>query len=247
MKKIVLIMQTRMGSTRLPGKVMKKLKGEPVLWHDIQRLKQSKLIDEIVIATTTKKRDNIIYKNSLKWGVKSFRGSEEDVLKRYYDTAKECNADIIVRVTSDCPLIDPKISDKVIKFYLENNYKLVTNAGIYKEKRTFPRGFDTEVFSFQVLEEAYKKATEKYQREHVTPYIYEHYNDELGFYKSDSDYSNLRLTLDTEEDLELISKIYKELYKGDHNFYFAEILDLFKRKPELLNINKNIKQKSLNE
>jgi len=245
MNKIVLIMQTRMGSTRLPGKVMKKLKGKPVLWHDIQRIKQSKMIDEIVIATTTKKQDNIVHENALKWGVKSFRGSEEDVLKRYYGAAKEYKADIIVRVTSDCPLIDPNISDEVIEFYLKTNYNLVTNAGIYKEKRTFPRGFDTEVFSFKVLEEAFEKATEKFQREHVTPYIYEHYNNDLGFYKSDSDYSDLRLTLDTREDLKLIRKIYEELYKGEHNFYFEEILSLFKNNPKLQEINKNIKQKNL--
>jgi len=171
--KAAAIIQARMGSTRLPGKVMKDLLGKPVLWHDIQRIKQSELIDEIIIATTTKKQDQVIYEKALEWGVKAFRGSEEDVLKRYYDAAAENGVDTVVRITSDCPLIDPHVIDEIVEYYNVHDYTLVTNAGSDLKNRTYPRGFDTEVFSFNVLEEAFNKAEERYQREHVTPFIYE--------------------------------------------------------------------------
>jgi len=242
--KAAAIIQARMGSTRLPGKVMKDLLGKPVLWHDIQRIKQSELIDEIIIATTTKKQDQVIYEKALEWGVKAFRGSEEDVLKRYYDAAAENGVDTVVRITSDCPLIDPQVIDEIITYYNDNNYTLVTNAGSNLENRTYPRGFDTEVFSFNVLEEAFNKAEERYQREHVTPFIYENYDD-IYYYKNDKDLSNYRLTLDTKEDYELIKAVYDKLYKGKHNFYLNEIIELLDNNKELLKLNEKIKQKKL--
>ena len=171
--KIGAIIQARMGSTRLPGKVMMTLKNKTVLEHVIERVRQSNWIDEIIIATTTDKKDNDIEKEALKCGVKVFRGSEDDVLSRYYYAAKEYGLDIIVRITSDCPLIDSKVLDEVIQFYVDKNYDVVSNAGADLSKRTYPRGLDTEVFSFKVLENAFTNAKEPYQREHVTPYIYE--------------------------------------------------------------------------
>ena len=171
--KIGAIIQARMGSTRLSGKVMKELEGKTVLEHVIERVKQSKMIEEIIIATTVHGRDDVIESEALRCGVKAFRGSEDDVLSRYYYAAKENEIDVIVRITSDCPLIDWKIIDKVISKFMENEYDIVTNAGLELEQRTFPRGLDLEVFSFSVLSNAFNNATEKYQREHVSPYIYE--------------------------------------------------------------------------
>lgn len=240
--KTVAIIQARMGSTRLPGKVMMDLYGKTVLEHVITRVKKAKEIDEIVIATTVREDDNLIAEEAKRLRVKSFRGSEEDVLSRYYYSAKENEADIVVRITSDCPLIDPKIVDGIIEFYKSNKYDLVTNAGSDLSQRTYPRGLDTEVFSFKELEAAYIEAKEIYQREHVTPFIYEN-SDNIFYYKNDIDYSKYRWTLDTEEDFELINKIYEGLYTGEHNFYFEEILDLFKKQPELFNINEHIEQK----
>lgn len=172
MKKIVAIIQARMGSTRLPGKVMKKMFGRTVLSHVIERVKQSEEINEIVIATSTLEQDEVISKEAKKCGVNCFRGSEDDVLSRYYFTAKENNADAVVRITTDCPLIDPSIIDKIINNYKKNSYNLVTNAGIDTSQRKYPRGLDTEVFSIKDLEKAFSNAIESYQREHVTPYIY---------------------------------------------------------------------------
>ncbi|WZL74984.1 glycosyltransferase family protein [Clostridiaceae bacterium 35-E11] len=230
-----------MGSTRLEGKVMKSLQGKTVLSHDIERIKQSKLIDEIIIATTTLERDNIIVEEAIRNSVKFFRGSEDDVLERYYLAAKENNAGIIVRLTSDCPLIDPHLIDEMISYYLNHEFDLVTNGGEEKY-RTYPRGLDTEVFSMESLEKAYLEAKQKYQREHVTPYIYEN-SKSVFYYKNNIDYSHYRWTLDTNEDFELINEIYKRLYKGKHDFYLKEVLELFNIDQSLYEINKEVKQK----
>lgn len=236
------IIQARMGSTRLPGKVMKKIEEKTVLAHVIDRVKQSKLIDEIIIATTNLEQDSVIESEALNCGVKIFRGSEDDVLSRYYYAAKENNLDIIIRITSDCPLIDPMVVDEIIDYYLKNNYHIVSNAGSESYTRTFPRGFDTEVFSFKILENAFNNAQKKHQREHVTPYIYEE-SDHTFFYTNNTDYSKYRLTLDTVEDFALITEIYKRLYKGEHDFYLMEIVKLFEQDPTLFDINAHIEQK----
>lgn len=240
---IIVIIQARMGSTRLPGKVMKGLYGKSVLTHVIERVKQSKLINDIVIATTTHKTDDIIEKEAQNCDVKCFRGSEEDVLSRYYFASKQFNADVIVRITADCPLYDSKVLDEMIKFYIENNYIVVTNAGNDLGNRTYPRGLDTEIFTFKSLEEAFLTATAKYQREHVTPYLYENI-EEIYYYKNKIDNSNYRWTLDTEEDWILIKTIYGYLYKGRHNFYLEDMIELMIKYPELSNINKSVKQKN---
>lgn len=243
--KIGAIIQARMGSTRLPEKVMKTLQGKTVLEHVIERVKQSKLIDEIIIATTAHERDAVIESEALRCGVKAFRGSEDDVLSRYYYAAKENNLDVVIRITSDCPLIDPRIINDIVFFYKTNNYDIITNAGSDERKRTYPRGLDVEIFSFDILENAYNNASEKYQREHVTPYIYEVTQNKF-FYKNQNDYSKYRWTLDTEEDFELIKEIYKTLYKGVHDFYLDDIISLINEQPRLELINAHIEQKKLN-
>lgn len=243
--KTVAIIQARMGSTRLPGKVMMKIKGKTILDHVITRVRQAKEIDDIVIATTTSPNDEVIVRESQRLGVNCFRGAENDVLSRYYLAAKENQADVVVRITSDCPLIDPKVLDEVIRTYHFNDYEIVTNAGNSSKNRTYPRGLDVEIFSIKALENANKKATKQYQREHVTPYIYES-SSRTYYYKNDENYSDYRWTLDTVEDLDLIRKVYNDLYEGNHDFYLEEIVDLIKRKPLLKRINAHVEQKKLN-
>lgn len=242
--KVVCIMQARVGSSRLPEKVLKEIAGKTVLEHDVDRLKRVKRIDEIVIATTVEEKDYKIVDESKRLGVKFFRGSEEDVLSRYYFAAKENNADVVIRVTSDCPLLDSEITDDIIKFYLDNypKYDYVSNT----LDRTYPRGLDTEVFSFKALEKAFNEAKEKFEREHVTPFIWGNNNVFSNYqFKDNEDNSHLRLTLDTDEDLELITEVYSELYDIDENFGLKDIVNLFKKRPELIDINSEIEQKKI--
>lgn len=239
-----IIVQARMGSTRLPGKVMIDLFGKPVIQHLIERLAQCNRVDDIIIATTTSHQDDFIVKQAQFNSIKYFRGSEENVLSRYYNAAKVNNLDTIIRITSDCPLADPFIIDNLLGFFQGNDLEVVTNAGIDLKQRTYPRGLDTEVFSFAVLEEAFLKATKEYQKEHVTPFIYENSNS-VYYYKNDINYANYRWTLDTPEDLEFIRAVYQYLYKGKHDFYFQDIIDLLKKHPDLIKINEKIEQKKL--
>lgn len=248
MGKVVAIIQARMGSTRLPGKVMLDLYGKTVLEHVILRVKQSRLINEIVIATTVKQDDDIIVEEARRLGVKYFRGSEDDVLSRYYYAAKENNADVVVRITSDCPVIDINIIDEMILKFLE----------IFKEKeidymsntleRSFPRGLDAEIITFTALEKTFYVAKERYEREHVTPYIYQNPDKyKLIGFTNQINYSSYRWTLDTFEDFEVITKIYEQLYCEDKTFWLADIIDFINKNPEIQNINKFIEQKGLAE
>lgn len=241
---IVCIIQARVGSTRLPGKVLKKVCEKTILEHDIDRLKRVANINEIVIATTTEEQDIEIVNEAKRLGVSYFMGSESDVLSRYYYAAKEHNADAIVRVTSDCPLLDPEVTEKTIQYYLDNadKYDYVSNT----LERTFPRGLDTEIFNFATLEQAFNEAYLDRDREHVTAYIYTNTDKfNLGCYKSDEDHSEKRWTLDTEEDFMLIKTIYDELYDENKLFGMNEILQLLSIKPEISDINKGIEQKKI--
>ena len=241
---VICIIQARIGSSRLPEKVLKKIEGKTVLEHDVDRLKRVESINEIVIATTVEESDSKIVDEANRLNVKYFRGSGEDVLSRYYFAAKENKADIVVRVTSDCPLIDSQVTDEIIKFYIDNYpiYDYVSNT----LDRTYPRGLDTEVFSFEALEKAFNEAKENFQREHVTPFIWDN-NKEFSNYqfKDSRDNSHLRLTLDTAEDLELITEVYSELYSLDNKFGLKELINLFEKRPELIYINNEIEQKKI--
>ena len=159
-----------MGSTRLPGKVLMELEGKPLLQRVVERVKRAKKIDEIIIATTKNKEDKKLTEFAEKLKVKSYAGSEDDVLDRYYQAAKKFGAENIVRITSDCPLIDPEIVDDIISYYLNNDFDYVSNT----ISPTYPDGLDTEVFSFKALERAWKEAKKGFEREHVTPYINRH-------------------------------------------------------------------------
>lgn len=239
--KVVTVIQARMGSTRLPGKVMLQLEGKTVLAHVVERCKAISLSSEIVVATTTKAQDNIINIEADKLGVLCHRGSEDDVLSRYYEAAVSRNADVIVRVTSDCPLLDPDISNLTIE-------KFLSIAGMdYCDnvtERTFPRGLDTEVISFSALERAYNEAQREDEREHVCHYIYEHPEwFKLTTFSGEDNLSNYRWTLDTEEDWKLIQEIYRQLYIPGEVFSWKECIKLMERNPHLIKINANVEQK----
>lgn len=244
--KVVAIVQARLGSTRLPGKVLKDIEEKPMLWHVFHRLQSAQEVDELALATTTSPQDDQLEQFAQGLGLACFRGEEEDVLSRYLGAAVEFKADIIVRVTSDCPLIDPLIVDSIIKGHLDSNADYTSNT----LKRTYPRGLDTEVLSFRTLERAYKEASKQYEREHVTPYIWQHpelfklHNVEAEGKLRRPD---LRLTVDTEEDLELICEIYKQLYQDNNLFTIEQVIDLLDQHPGLALINAHVQQKRLGE
>lgn len=245
-KKITAIIQARMTSTRLPGKVLMNIEGKPMLWHVINRLRFSKKLDDIILAIPDTKENDILEKFVKDNKLKYFRGSEKDVLSRYYEAAKFFSVDLIVRITSDCPLIDPKIVDLVIEEHLNSTADYSSNS----LKKTFPRGLDVEVFNFEILEMVYKEAKEDYQREHVTPYIYEHpeiFEVQNIEAKGKLRRPELRLTVDTKEDLQLIKEIYKYLYRPKKIFYTEEIIDLLNKHPELIKINIGVRQKNFKE
>lgn len=244
--KVVIIVQARMTSTRLPGKVLQPVLGKPLLEYQIERLQRVRLADEIVIATTTNATDDSIVKLCDRLSVSYFRGSEADVLARYHGAATEHNADVIVRVTSDCPLIDPQVIDRTIQYYLDrtDEFDYVANC----LKRTYPRGMDTEVFSFTALNEAFLEATAQPDREHVTPFIHRQptrYN--LGQVLYSEDCSQHRWTVDTPEDFALIDKILKAIYPVNLEFSLEDCLYLLNRYPEWSKINAHIEQKQYGE
>lgn len=240
--KTVIIVQARMTSTRLPGKVLKLVDAKPLLAYLIERLRRVKLADDIVIATTGNSTDDVIVKFCECAKVNYFRGSENDVLSRYYQAAMKYNADVVVRITSDCPVIDPQVVDQVIGMFKSAYPRLsyVSNIG----ERTFPRGMDTEVFTAKALEEAYREATEKPDREHVTPFIRRHterYHSDNLRYKEDQ--SIHRWTVDTSEDFQLIEKIISSLYPNNPEFALEDCLRLLEKNPQWMDINKEVRQK----
>jgi spore coat polysaccharide biosynthesis protein SpsF (cytidylyltransferase family) len=233
---VIVIIQARVGSKRLPGKVMLELFGKTILIHDLERIKKMETIDKIAIATTTFKQDDIIVNTVKEYdeNIGIYRGSSEDVLDRYYKAAKDFKADAIVRITSDASLIDPKISDRVVETFLKSPCDYCCN----NMPRTYPYGLDTEVFSFESLERAWKGAHTPYEREHVTPYIRENPDKFILLnVENNEDLSNLRWALDYLEDFEFITEIYKRLYPKKRIFYMKDILDVLNKEPWLVEIN----------
>lgn len=244
--KVVAIIQARMGSTRFPGKVMKKILGKPVILWDMDRISASKLVDAFVVAIPYGKENDVIVDTIKEYNDKVIivRGNEDDVLDRYYQASLQTNADVVVRITSDCPLIDHVVIDKVIKRFLDTDCDYCSNS----LTRTYPRGLDTEVFSFKALEEAWNKASQAYEREHVTQYIVKNPDIfKLLNVSNDIDLSDLRWTLDTKEDYEFISAVYKRLYPKKQLFLMGDILELLDREPELIDINRHIEQKKIHQ
>jgi spore coat polysaccharide biosynthesis protein SpsF len=239
--KVVCIIQARLGSTRLPGKVLKPILGEPMLVWDVTRARRARLVDEIVIATTEHSQDDAIVDLCQSQGWLFWRGSEDDVLDRYYQAASTFQADIIVRITSDCPLIDPNVIDFAIASH-RSSAPLVdytSNATM----RSYPRGLDVEVFNRDALERAWREDHSAW-REHVTPYIYHHPEMfRLQTVQNPVDYSHHRWTVDTPEDLALIEKIYQHFGHGD--FTWQGVLALLEQHPDWVEINAHIEQKKV--
>lgn len=239
---VVAIIQARMGSTRLPGKVLANVRGNPMLSYVVGRVRAAKTLDEVVVATTTKPADDAIVAFCRERGVNCFRGSEEDVLDRYYQAAREHAAEAVVRITSDCPLIDHEIVDKTVLEFMAERSDYASNSLV----RTYPRGLDTEVMTFSTLEVAWREARQPYQRTHVTPYIYENpVRFKILPVTGDRDYSAYRWTVDTPKDLELVRAVYDRL-EGD-SFLLNDVVRLLEREPELAEINRSIAQKALHE
>ena len=236
--KIIAIIQARLGSTRLPGKVLLDLEGRTVLEHVIRRVRSSKFVNDIIVATTINKEDLEIVKLCASLGISVYCGSVDDVLDRYFQTARLFKAYHIARITSDCPLIDPKIIDDVVALHLSEKSDYTSN--ILKE--TFPDGQDTEIFTFNALKEAWKNANLASEREHVTPYIrknplFKHVNLEYN-----EDLSQKRWTLDNPEDFEFIKIIYENLYKKNPFFGMEEILKFINEYPAIEKINNSLKR-----
>jgi spore coat polysaccharide biosynthesis protein SpsF len=241
--KIVAIIQARMGSSRLPGKVLMDLEGATVLDRVLSRLGRSQLIDESLVATTIEPADEAIVEHGKRTGWNVFRGSEQDVLDRYYQAAKYIKADVVVRITSDCPVIDPEVTDATIRAFLDRRADYASNIRV----RTYPRGLDTEVMTMQALERAWVESTKPYQREHVTPYIHENPGKfKLHGIENEVDCSEHRWTVDTPEDLQLLRAIYAR-FDGRDDFGWREILKLVEGDPSLADINRHIIQKAVHE
>lgn len=240
--KTIIIIQARMGSTRLPGKHLKQVLGRPLISFLIERLKRVKNQDGIVLATTTRSIDDPLVKFAQEAQIDTFRGNEDDVLDRYFQAAKQYHADVIVRISGDCPLIDPAIVDQIIHFFLTS--KPPCDYAANTLVRRYPRGMDTEVFSFNALEKAAIEATKPEDREHVTPYFYFHPElFILGSVENKQDLSHFRWTVDTQEDLTLVKTVLESIYPVNPQFTLDDLVELFKRHPEWLSINAHIQQK----
>ena len=231
-----------MTSTRLPGKVLLKANGTTVLEHHLNRLAWSNI--PVYIATTTNQTDEPIASLAERLSKSLFRGDEHNVLERYHGCAVHFKLDVIIRVTSDCPLIDGNLVAEGVQHYmdLKDTNAYYSNALV----RTFPRGLDFEVFSFELLERAYQQAKEKSDLEHVTPYIYQNKlkGVHVSHFTSAEDHSDLRWTLDTEDDWKLIKTLFEEF--GAAALRYREILKIVERHPELKTINIHVKQKEIN-
>lgn len=242
--KVVAVISARMSSNRLPGKVIMPFVGKPNLELMIERVKRASFIDKVVVATTTNEADDAIVDLCRKLNVASYRGSEEDVLKRVVEVGQKYQADTIVRLTADCPLVDWRLVDKLIKIYLSGDYDYVSNI----IQRSFPIGFDVEVFSLKKLETIEKIAKEKIYREHPPYYFYTHPQQfRLKNWKAVGEiyWPDLRATLDTREDYLVITKIFEELYPKNPDFSAEDVVGLMRRHPEWVAINSQIRHRHL--
>lgn len=241
--KIVAIIQARMRSTRLPGKVLMDIEGTTMLNHVFRRTSCSSLVEEIIIAASMQSQDEAITKECERLGAGSFRGSEDDVLDRYFKAALSRDASIVVRITSDCPLIDHQVVDRVVR-------ELISSGADYSSNtisRTYPRGLDAEAMKIEALESAWKNADQPFQREHVTPYIYQNPSQfKLHPVTIEEDHSSLRWTVDTVEDLEFVRKVF-EHFGSNADFAWTDVMRLLKENPDIATLNSQIEQKDLED
>ena len=238
------IVQARMGSTRLPGKALLDIAGMSMLARVIDRTRRARTIDRVIVATTTKTQDDPLVEHARELSVDVYRGDEEDVLDRYYQAARHHKLDVIVRITSDCPLLDPGLSDEVVRPLLDAASRVDYSANTLR--RTFPRGLDVEAVPFATLERVWREATSVHERAHVFPYIYEHPDRFSMMGIADTiDRSDMRWTVDTDEDLIFVREVYRTL--GAREFTWKDVLKVLDAKPELLQINAMVRQKSAHD
>lgn len=233
------IIQARMGSTRLSGKIMKFIEDKVMLQHVIDRCKMSRYIDKVIIATTNKKDDDIIEKYCIDNNILYYRGDENNVLERYYLTASKFNSGIIIRVTSDCPLIDYNIIDNMIDYFRENNLKFLQpkyfNGTNQKSRGGFPDGCNPQIFTYNLLVKTYNNVKTNFDKEHVCPYMVRNFMDksytipDIDKFKN-IDFTKLHLSLDTEEDYIFICDIFNKLYTKNKNFNIYDVLQLLNNK-----------------
>ena len=239
----VAIIQARMGSTRLPGKVLKEINGSPMLEYVINRVKLSKNLDKVVLAIPDTVEDNVLFELAKKLNTICIRGKEKDVLSRYLKAVKETKADVIIRITADCPLIDPQIIDEMIDSFEKEKCGYLLND---PECKGHPRGFDVDIFFTKCLEKTAELVKRDYHKEHITTFMLDnpemfkvrYYEAPKNLYRSD-----YRLCVDEESDLILIKKIF-EHFKPRKDFNAQEIIKYIDENPKIANINKNVKQKT---
>lgn len=232
---ILAILQARVSSSRLPGKVMLPLLGQPMLARQIERVRRATLIDQLLVATSMDSSDDAIAQLCAQTGTACYRGQLDDVLDRFYQAALPYRPDYIVRLTGDCPLADPALIDRIIRFCVDGGYGHVSNGG---EPTTFPDGLDAEVLPFAALEQAWREARLPSEREHVTPFIYNHPERfRVEQYKNPVNLSHLRWTVDEPADFALVRIIYETLYPRQPDFGTADILRLLEERPELATMN----------
>jgi spore coat polysaccharide biosynthesis protein SpsF len=242
--RIACIIEARFNSTRLPGKVLMPISGEPMLARLIERLRLARTIDEIVVATTTSESDDAVARVAEYMGAHTFRGSEDDVLDRVVNAARSCNADIIVEITGDCPLTDPGLIDKVVGDFLVGGADFVSNI----LPHTTPRGTDVRVFRANDLAEINAKSSDPADHEHVSLHFWEHL-DRYQCRNVEMDLpdvvAELRWTVDTQQDLEFVRAVYDGLYSSNPAFSLVDVLDYLNANPQLLEINRHVAQKSV--
>ena len=235
-EKVTCIIQARTRSERLPNKVLKEIENLPMICHIINRVKKAKNIDQIILATSNTDTDKILLDIAKKFKIIGFAGDEKDVLDRFYNAAITYAANPIVRITGDCPLVDPILLDKMVEFYQANDYDYMSNT----IERTFPDGLDIEIFSSEILEISNKEAKWLSEREHVTPYILKNQNDfRIYNYKNKQNLSNLRWCVDEEDDLIMIRKIFQEM-RPNQFFSTDDALKIILKRPDISKINSGI-------
>lgn len=231
---ILAIIQARMSSTRLPGKVMKEILGKPMIGYLFERIIGARMVSKAILATSTDESNDALAEYVSSLGIEVFRGSESDVLDRYYQAAAKYTPQAVVRITGDCPVIDPRVIDQVVKFYTDRNFDYVSNI----DPPTFPDGMDIEVFSYKLLKEAHEKAGLASEREHVTTYMRKGDGVKRGNVVNKEDLSAERWTVDNKEDFTLIKKIIEEIYPRKKLFSMQDILDYKTKSPRTFNVNK---------
>ena len=244
-RKTVAIIQGRMASSRLPDKIMKDIFGKPMLAWVVDQVRKARLIDQVVVATTLDPSDDAVEVYCHENQILCYRGSMHDVLDRFYQAAKIYQADVVVRFTADCPLLDPQLVDRVLEAFFAAGADFAANRLPPPFTRTFPIGLDTEVVTFAALERAWNEATAKHDREHVMPYLYEVENRfNVVRVEHDQDFGWVRWTVDTPTDLELIRKLAERI-QNKPSFTWQEVLDIYLHEPGLAEINANIKHRTM--